>query len=303
MNTEYLTKEKSQCKVEVIQYTKSPYNDTAIATLRCTYPRYIHSEVMTHRMFSRNSASSRATPTKVLLERIRSNPAFFTQLGINQSGMNASQVLDEKQAEEFKSEWLEMANLVADKVEDWTKKYNLHKQVVNRILEPFMMTTTIITATEWDNFFMTRYAEGVEPTMHDLAECMLDALTTAKVLCETQNQEYSNIVGRHIHLPFVDVQELQSRTVQECIMQSVARCARCTIMSNVTKEKSTLEEDSKLFNRLITAKPTMHASPFEHQAVATKSREAYFNLRGGWMSYRYFLENQTDFMIFSSNSL
>ena len=298
MNTEYLTKEKGQCKVEVIQYTKSPYNDTAIATLRCTYPRYIHSEVMTHRMFSRNSASSRATPTKVLLERIRSNPAFFTQLGINQSGMNASQVLDEKQAEEFKSEWLEMANLVADKVESWTEKYNLHKQVVNRILEPFMMTTTIITATEWDNFFMTRLAEGVEPTMYDLADCMLTALTTAKVFCDTQNQTYSTIA--HMHLPFVDIEEIQNEPLEDCVKHSVARCARCTIMSNVTKEKSTLEEDSKLFYQLITAKPTMHASPFEHQAVATKSREAYFNLRGGWMSYRYFLENQSSFMIFSS---
>lgn len=298
MNTEYLTKEKGQCKVEVIQYTKSPYNDTAIATLRCTYPRYIHSEVMTHRMFSRNSASSRATPTKVLLERIRSNPAFFTQLGINQSGMNASQVLNEKQAEEFKSEWLEMANLVADKVENWTEKYNLHKQVVNRILEPFMMTTTIITATEWDNFFMTRLAEGVEPTMYDLADCMFTALTTAKVFCDTQNQTHSTIAC--MHLPFVDIEEIQNEPLGDCVKHSVARCARCTIMSNVTKKKSTLEEDAKLFDRLITAKPTMHASPFEHQAVATKSREAYFNLRGGWMSYRYFLENQTDFMIFSS---
>ena len=298
MDTKYLTKEKGQCKVEVIQYTKSPYNDTAIATLRCTYPRYIHSEVMTHRMFSRNSASSRATPTKVFLERIRNNPAFFTQLGINQSGMNASKVLDEKQAEEFKAEWLEMANLVVDKVESWTEKYNLHKQVVNRILEPFMMTTTIITATEWDNFFMTRLAEGVEPTMYDLADCMLNALVNAKVLCDTQNQEYSTIAWRHMHLPFVDIEEIQNEALEDCVKHSVARCARCTIMSNVTKQKSTLEEDSKLFDRLISATPT-HASPFEHQAAATKSREAYFNLRGGWMSYRYFLENQSSFMVFS----
>ena len=216
MDTKYLTKEKGQCKVEVIQYTKSPYNDTAIATLRCTYPRYIHSEVMTHRMFSRNSASSRATPTKVFLERIRNNPAFFTQLGINQSGMNASKVLDEKQAEEFKAEWLEMANLVVDKVESWTEKYNLHKQVVNRILEPFMMTTTIITATEWDNFFMTRLAEGVEPTMYDLADCMLNALVNAKVLCDTQNQEYSTIAWRHMHLPFVDIEEIQNEALEDC---------------------------------------------------------------------------------------
>ena len=284
----YLTVEENQVKVEVIAYTTSCYTNKPIATLRCTYPRYIHSEVMTHRMFSRNSASSRATPSKVIIDQVKYNPVFFEELGINAPGMNAKQVLNEQDAAEFEREWRQAANYIANLAETWTEKYHLHKQVANRILEPFMRTTTIITATEWSNFFNTRLAEGVEPNMHTLARCIYKALDMAK-FANPNTYKSINLGSRNVHLPFVEIDEA-SLSLQEKLYHSVARCARCTILSNVTKARSTLEEDIKLFNRLYNAKP-MHASPFEHQAFAEDNQEAqYYNLRGGWYSYRYAIE-------------
>lgn len=289
MNNKYLTVEKNQSKVEVIAYTVNPYTGVPIATLRCTYPRYIHSEVMTHRMFSRNSASSRATPSRVIIDQVKHNPVFFEQLGINQSGMNAENALNEEDAKAFEQEWHQVANYVASVAEEWVIKYKLHKQVANRILEPFMRTTTIITATEWSNFFETRLAEGVEPNMHTLAECIKEALDKAAEYVDSG--EYFSITTSRVHLPFVDEDELNSdESLFNHIKHSVARCARCTILSNVTKQRSTLEEDNNLYTRLISADP-MHASPFEHQAVATdKLYEHCYNLRGGWFNHRYIID-------------
>ena len=286
---------KNECKVEIIASTRNDLTKKDITTLRLSYPRYIHSEVMTHRQLSRNSASSRATPSKVFTNQVRENPAFFEQLGINQSGMNASKVLCKKDAQAFKEDWYRTAQVTADIVDEWIEKYNLHKQVANRILEPFMRTTTIITATEWDNLLYTRLADGVEPSMHTLAELIEEALRYATNILNEQSYSKTSImptpnisISRY-HLPFVTQQELKYETTKQCLMHSVARCARCTILSNVTKKQSTLEEDENLYNRLLTAKP-MHASPFEHQAYAQNNYEPYYNLRGGWMSYRYALE-------------
>lgn len=293
MMSNYTKFSENQCSVEVIAATRNDYTKKDITTLRLTYPRYIHSELMTHRQFSRNSASSRATPSKVITNQVRENPAFFEQLGINQSGMNASKELSKKDAKAFKEDWYKTAQVTADIVDEWIEKYKLHKQVANRILEPFMKTTTIVTATEWSNFLYTRLAEGVEPSMHTLAILIEKALQYSTNLLNEQEKGLLSMIpnitiGRY-HLPFVTHEELKLESTQDCLMHSVARCARCTILSNVTKKQSTLEEDTNLFNRLLTAKP-MHASPFEHQAYAQTNYEPYYNLRGGWMSYRYALE-------------
>ena len=40
------------------------------------YPRFIHAEIMIHRVFSRNAASSRAIPTEKIIQNIIDDPAM-----------------------------------------------------------------------------------------------------------------------------------------------------------------------------------------------------------------------------------
>lgn len=272
----------SEVKVSLVAATKNAYSNKVIATLLCEYPRYIHSEIMTHRQLSRNSGSSRATPFNIYCERITKDPAFFAELGINKSGMNADVVLGEEAAAAFKQEYIELMQHTVDTAKHWSEKYNLHKQIINRVLEPYVRTSTVITATEWDNFLYTRAtAKGVEPVMHLLAKCIGQAV------------EYANETAKSgvAHLPFITEEERNTESLKDCITHAVSRSARCTILSNVTKKLSTIEEDNKLYSWLANADP-MHASPFEHIAFATNSYEPYYNLRGGWMSQRYILDTQ-----------
>lgn len=282
VNQIYKTFTDSEVKVSLITMTRNAYSNKVITTLLCEYPRYIHSEIMTHRQLSRNSGSSRATPFNIYCERIIKDPAFFAELGINRSGMNADSVLNKENAEAFKHEYMQLMHHTVDTAMSWSAKYNLHKQIINRVLEPYVRTSTVITATEWDNFLYTRaIAKGVEPVMHLLANCIKQAV-------EYANENAKDGVA---HLPFVTDDELNTRSLKDCVKHAVSRSARCTILSNVTKKLSTIEEDEKLYNWLSNADP-MHASPFEHIAFATKSYEPYYNLRGGWMSQRFVLDTQ-----------
>lgn len=282
VNQIYKTFTDSEVKVSLIAMTRNAYSNKVITTLLCEYPRYIHSEIMTHRQLSRNSGSSRATPFNIYCERIIKDPAFFAELGINRSGMNADSVLNKENAEAFKHEYMQLMHHTVDTAMSWSAKYNLHKQIINRVLEPYVRTSTVITATEWDNFLYTRaIAKGVEPVMHLLANCIKQAVDYA-------NENAKDGVA---HLPFVTDNEFNTCSLKDCVKHAVSRSARCTILSNVTKKLSTIEEDEKLYNWLSSADP-MHASPFEHIAFATKSYEPYYNLRGGWMSQRFVLDTQ-----------
>lgn len=286
----YVSFSKNQCNVEVIAATLNTYSGRIIYTFRLTYPRFIHSELMTHRQLCRNSASSRATPTKVITDRVRNDPAFFEELGINQPGMVADKVLSEEDTEKFKKDWTTLARTTADIVDSWIEEYHLHKQIANRILEPFMKTSTIVTTTEWDNYLDTRIEKHVEPTMRSLSKLIQQAIYFSNECIYNSKGTYYYITNRRkYHLPFVTETELNTEDIKSQLIHSVARCARCTILSNVSKKQSTLEEDKNLYDRLINAKP-MHASPFEHQAYAQSNYEPYYMLRGGWMSYRYAID-------------
>ena len=136
-----------------------------LTTFELTYPRLVHAELMTHRLFSRNAASSRAIPTPKLMARIKNDPVMFKWWGKNQSGMQAREQLEGKDLEEVQRLWLlarDMMLMVAEKM----RALNFHKQSANRILEPWMFITTIVTATEFDNWFHLRDTwRGDDPGM------------------------------------------------------------------------------------------------------------------------------------------
>lgn len=226
-------------------------NGIRLTTLELNYHRYIHSEVMTHRMFSRNASSSRAIPVKRMLEQVKNNPAMPIHWGKNQPGMQAKEEITSKGdairawecASDITAYWAECLN-----------KLEVHKQISNRILEPFQWIKVIVTATEWDNFFKLRLHPDAQPEIQELARCM-------KVAMDNSVPQVINHGGWH--LPYITARDTKETSIENYIKMSVARCARVSYMNhdNTTPD---IEKDLELADRLLEAG---HMSPFEHQAT------------------------------------
>lgn len=248
-----------------------------ITTFELVYPRFIHSELMTHRMFSRNAASSRATPTRVLLKEVEENPVMPAVWRKNRPGMSGGEEFDEHYSAYFRGLWdkaAQRARIAAASM----AHMGLAKETVNRLLEPFLRIRTLVTATEWDNFFLLRRDKAhVQPEMYELATAMWDALMKSKP------------VKRHYHLPYME-EDLPGKALstpsREYTLASAARCARVSYLTHEGAE-TTMLKDQKLAGQLLRNR---HLSPFEHIAIALNDPdEARFNLRG-WQSFRYGIE-------------
>ena len=166
-----------------------------LTTLELEYPRFILAEFNTHRVFSRNSASSRAIPVKKMIENVLHNPAFFESVGKNQAGMQATEEVDPDLCRAFEIEWNELARIAAKYTERWAG-YGIHKQVANRALEPWMHTRTLVTSTEWGNFFELRDHPDAQPEMQTLARRIRGAMANS-------DPEYIRHDGSW-HLPYVE---------------------------------------------------------------------------------------------------
>lgn len=139
-------------------------NGARATTFELTMPRIVLAEFNTHRMFSRNAASSRAIPVEKLLKRIEDDPMLPVFWGKNQSGMQAAEELTGEARERAHLEWLLMRDYAVDSARVLAgPKINLHKQIANRIVEPWMFTTVVVTATEWDNAWGLRVDPAAQP--------------------------------------------------------------------------------------------------------------------------------------------
>lgn len=276
----YSTKNSTTVTVGHSQATvlaASIVNDCKLVTWELVYPRFIHSELMTHRMFSRNASSSRATPVMRTLEEVHENPAFFDFVGVNKPGMVADEPLDSEKLERFHKEWVELGRYVAERVLGWYELFGIHKQTLNRALEPWMYIRTIVTATDTDNFFKLRLASDVQPEIRSLAMAMKESL------------EKAEFVEQPLHAPYAEYFEEEDLTRR--IVRSVAACARVSVMRGDEK-KTTYEEDLALVKRLYKSG---HMSPFEHVAYATLDFEYHDNF-WGWASLRRVLEEREGLM-------
>lgn len=263
---------KGECTATCLARTVSPEGGIEIITWELKYPRYIHAELMTHRMFSRNASSSRATPLSVNIEAARFHAPFFSKVGLNQPGMVAEKNLEGDDLERFKAKWYQLGNMVADFVCDLKQEFGIHKQVLNRALEPWLYMHTIVTATEVDNFFKLRLARDAQPEMQDLAQAMLLSVFNQPKREDTW------------HFPYRE--QIRSLEIDEKITRNVAACARVCVMKHDGKE-STLEQDQALYGKLLEGG---HLTPFEHIAQAGNPKSMYANFRG-WKSIRWNLEN------------
>lgn len=276
-----------------VQLLKDSISDARIrlTTFILKYPRFIHAEMMTHRVFSRNASSSRAIPLKTQIEMLKNDLAFPEDWRYNQSGMQGFLHLTDIDQIMARQIWLEAA-YDAIKHAERLGDLNVHKQTANRLLEPFSHISVILTATEFANFFALRTHETAQPEIQILANLMYDVYNT---------NSPTYLKPGMWHLPFVDdYPELETETVDGRefytesssfqIISSVARCARVSYLKH-DKTNPSAEDDIKLYDRLLGASP-IHASPAEHQAMATDDKNLISGNFRGWLQYRKTLENE-----------
>lgn len=245
-----------------------------ITTLQLVYPRFIHSEFLTHREFSRNSSSSRAIPVAKMIAMVRNHPATPVHWGANQPGMQARAELEGESLEAAQHLWTFAAMRAADTAEKM-EALGLHKQVANRILEPFQWMQTIVTATatKWPNFFKLRLHPDADPNFYALALAMDEALST------------SVPVPRELHAPYCDELVPGLEYIDNICLISAARCARVSYL-NHDGSNPDRDKDLALAKML---KDSGHASPFEHVAFADEyAFGTNANFRG-WKSFRFTL--------------
>lgn len=250
-----------------------------LTTFELKYPRFILAEVNTHRVFSRNSASSRAIPVLRLIKDVISDPVIPVFWGKNKPGMQATEEVSGIKLLLCKILW-KLSSISAVSFSYLLCKLGLHKQIANRIIEPWMYTKTILTSTEWENFFELRCHKDAQPEIRVLAELMLSVYLRS-VPDKLKYGEW--------HLPYIDTLELLSHNVEDLIKMSGARCARVSYLTHDGK-CPTIEKDFGLYDDLVGSVP-IHASPTEHQATPTKDTKFNKNFRG-WKQHRADIEHK-----------
>ena len=264
----------------------SIWNDRRITTFVCTYPRIIHAEIMTHRMFCRNAASSRAIPVKKMLKQITDDPFIPIRWGKNQKGMQQGAELTDGESVDAQQIWLHARDHAILHVERLIE-LGLHKSLPNRILEPWSWITTVITATEWANFFRQRMHPDAEVHFQKLAKMMFDAM------------EESTPAACRVHMPFLDEEEHlladvcfyseQVESWKDVTQWARIAAARCARVSYLTQDGvKDVEKDKELADRLTQGSGFGHWSPFEHVAFgqAESAKDLFKGPFRGWYSYR-----------------
>lgn len=265
--------------VEIIKDSTN-WTGHRLTTYILKYPRYIHSELMTHRVFSKNSASSRAIPINKMIENIKADMVqpIWT---LNQAGMQGKIVDDSLISGPAIGNWIVALDTAIHFVNQLVD-LGIHKQNVNRLLEPWMHIKIILTGTDFDNFFELRNHKDAQPEIQELAKKMLKAR-------EESIPIYLKPGEWHIPFSGYNIINLNSNEkvfgIEEDLKISVARCARISY-NNVDGSTSTREKDIELFDKLITSEP-LHASPAEHQARVPYP-EDYI---AGYMNTQYRFDN------------
>lgn len=324
--------------------SENPEGDR-LMTMLARYPKFVHGEHLRHRSFSFSVSSSRAIPVAKNLEEVRSDELRAAPVwwGREQKGMQSGEELpDIKNPDDITSEFyrhgrteLETAQNIwriaahyAESCAERMAQVGAHKSIVNRILEPFLHVNVLVSGTTagWMNFFGLRLDKAAQPEIRALAEAQW------KVWNESRPQK---LEPGQWHLPFTDEEhaenlrvfignpgkafmgEIEPPNLQETMIKvSIARCARLSYLSFETNKRSTIEEDLKLYDRLVGSVP-IHASPAEHQATpdekfAWKVIESIGgpeigtvqtghwkhpaqagNLGPGWRQYRKMLPNES----------
>lgn len=281
-----------------------------LTTFGLIYPRFIHAQLLTHRVFSRNTASSRAIPTQKLIDAVMNNPVIPERWGKNQAGMQSYELLAEADSKVADSIWLEALNNAVQSAHK-LKDLGVHKQFVNRILEPFAHISVILSGTEFENFYdQRRWASGDQPEgsqheIHELADKMfLAALHDSKPVEALYHLPFGEVDSGYLDLAynmsysakesmFMDRVHKAFSSSDDTIaikaISSIAKCARVSYTKH-DEAKSFKEDLALVVDKLYNDGKKVHWSPFEHQAKSSEANEFYFNFKG-FKQLRWLLNN------------
>lgn len=248
-----------------------------LVTMVLTYPRFIHSEVMTHRDRARNAASSRAIPWERTLTNLIVSPVVPMWFGSEKSGMQTGEEIQGREAARLV--WLDACAAAINYAEKLAS-LGVHKSIVNRIVEPYTWITVVMTATEWKNFLRLRCHGDAEIHMQTIAAMARDAMS-ASTPKELKIGEW--------HTPFVQPDEMDL-DIETRKRISVARCARVSYLTH--EGVRSIEKDLDLYERLAQGSGGVgHWSPFEHVAAAADPDERSGPFRG-WRQFRKEFRNE-----------
>lgn len=228
-----------------------------LTTFELKYWRPLLPEMNTHRVFSRNAASSRAQSFEDRCEFIRYNPTLPKHWNAEKPGMMGGEEFPEEIKDYINDSISDLSRIVVDTLQHVNEEvkqrtgYEIHKQYLNRYLEPFTRVTQLVSSTDWDNFFSLRISDDAQPEMKDIAVRMKEEM------------DKSIPVERSLHLPYVTQEERNELPREECIEIAVARCAR--VCYKPYEGEQDRQKDFRLYSRLMAGR---HWSPFEHIAFA-----------------------------------
>lgn len=268
-------------EVKIILDSVSP-DGARLTTLTAKYPRFIHAEMLTHRVFSRNTASSRAIPMAKLRQQVIDDPVIPIHWGRNQPGMQAAEELDTIGRRYCEYEW-QHACAVAVFVHQRLEELGLHKQVANRVLEPFLWTTCLISSSTWDNFLALRRDKDAQPEMQKIAGMIGDALDASKPVVRSVHLPYwedddEDRIYYYTSSPSLPTTRELAKIANMRKQVSAARCARISYLNH--EGVRDIDRDLVFADRLITKR---HWSALEHPATACPGQHGNFR---GWKSYR-----------------
>jgi thymidylate synthase ThyX len=255
-----------------------------LTTWELTYPRFVHAELMTHRLFSRNAASSRAIPIEKLIERVEQDPAMPVFWGKNQKGMQAEVEMSPAERALAEARWLHARDLAVAECRQLAE-LGVHKQLANRIIEPWMFITVILSATEFDNWFHLRNHPMAQPEIAWVAKSMWNQFHAPTSMPQ-------ELPAGGWHLPLIGGPETDDLDVETLKKISVGRCARVSYLTH--EGKRDIDKDVELHDRLCSGPATGepgHWSPFEHVAMALDTPERSGNFIG-FRQYRKFFTNE-----------
>lgn len=242
-----------------------------LTSMLVSFPRIVLAEFNTHRVFSRNTASSRAIPVAKIMDRVMTDPFIPSYWGKAQKGMEASQQIPDEDRPKASAIWLESRDLMLGKAKE-LMDLGVHKQITNRLLEPWLYTTVLVTSTSFRNFFHLRNNPKAQPEIRTIAAMMQEAYLNS----------VSSFKGEgEWHLPFLRPEDLNwdADQIRKIL---TARCARLSYMTHDGKRDPF--DDLRLHDDLARDE---HWSPFEHIATPCVGRHGNFD---GWKQYRQMVD-------------
>lgn len=261
-----------QPSAQIICDSINPWG-TRLTTYLLTYHRMVHSEFMTHRKLSKNSSSSRAIPVEKMIKLVEQQEVYPLHWGKAQKGMVAEKELSESDQELARYVWAD-ARWMAISQAKKLLEIGVHKQVINRLLEPFSTITVVCSGTEYQNFFDQRCHPSAQPEIQALAYKMRDAYNSSKP------KELG--VGEW-HIPLIDPVKDKDLDPEIVLKVAVGRCARTSYLNHDGIRDP--QDDVKLCDRLWNDKPK-HLTPFEHVATVAPWKTSCDNF-DEWSSLRH----------------